>query len=163
MRDVLDEYGLLVGSLLAAAVFSALVLALLPGCDIASPGGQRYVALGELVEVEEGGTVRLGPTGPYLTFREVLDDSRCPMNVDCVWQGQANAGFELIAAAGDTSFTMQIPGLVRTPYNDNKAVAVGRLTFTLLTLNPYPDAQAVEAQRSYRALIRVETDSTAQE
>lgn len=44
------------------------------------------------VEPKADGTVRLGETvyvdGPRVTPLKVLEDSRCPTDVDCVWPGQ---------------------------------------------------------------------------
>jgi hypothetical protein len=58
----------------------ALTLAL-PGCTNGpQPGtpGVTYARIGETVTVD----------GPQVTPLRVLEDSRCPVNVDCAWPGQ---------------------------------------------------------------------------
>lgn len=164
MKDILHQYGLLFGSLLLAAVFCAFVLSVLPGCGLSSSSdGLRYVMIGESLEIDEGQTVRLGGDGPYLRFDDVSEDSRCPTNVVCIWQGMAVAEFSMISAAGDSVFSMAIPGLVQTPYEENEIVVIAGFELTMLDLSPYPDAEQDETPSRYRALIRVERDGSAQE
>lgn len=162
MNDDSPRYRLLFGSLLAAALFSALVLSILAGCDMSSTEGVRSVVLGEIVELDEGDTVRLGISGALLTFHEVREDSRCPTGAVCIWQGRALAAFHLISAAGDTSFTLKIDGLVETPHEENQIVVIGAFQFRLLELNPYPAVSDDEPAARYTALLRVETSDSAQ-
>ena len=155
IKELMERYGLLFGSLLAAAAFSALVLTVLSGCDSAASDSTQQVVLGELVDLAEGDTVRLGANGPLLTFVEVRDDSRCPVDVMCVWAGEARADFSLSGPASHARFTLKISGLVSTPYEENEGVSVGSHRFTLLELRPYPVESADPPER-YSALIRAE-------
>ena len=155
LKELIERYGLLFGSLLAAAAFSALVLTVLSGCDSAASETTQPVVLGELVDIAEGDTVRLGASGPFLTFVDVRDDSRCPTGVACVWAGEAHADFSLTAPASHARFTLKIPGLVPTPYEENDGVSIGSYRFTLLELRPYPAEPAAMPER-YSARIRAE-------
>lgn len=131
------------------------------GCDWLSSNDRGTVVLGELVEIEHGRTVLLAPHGQFLTFKDVIEDSRCPSGVDCVWEGVAKAAFRLVSTEGDTTFTLSIPGLVTTPYEDGESVTVHGLEFTLLDLSPYPVYGVDIDSTEYRALLRVESDESA--
>lgn len=143
-------------------MLGALVLGILAGCDLSSTSGIRSIAIGEWVEIDEGDAVRLGRSGPLLRFDDVHQDSRCPTGAECVWAGMADAGFSFISAAGDSLFTMTIPGLVETPHEENDVIAIKAYRFTLLELNPYPDVAQTGSPR-YTARIRAERDESAQD
>ncbi len=160
-RSIRERRGVILPSTAFTWLVGALFLSILAGCDLSSPGGMRSIAIGELVEIDEGDTVRLGQSDALLTFEDVHQDSRCP--AVCVWQGWADAGFSLISAAGDSMFVLKIPGLAQTPYEENDSVDIGDFTFKLLELNPYPDADPDGGPPQYRALIRAERDGSAQE
>lgn len=157
MREVIHRYGALIGSLLAAALFSAVVLSLLPGCDMMPPSGSPPAQIDEEVEIEEGETVRLGTAGPLLTFRKVSGDSRCPEGVDCITAGLASVDLAVTIRGTYYPFEANIPGLVPTPHESNEAVVAGGISFTLLELSPYPSVSRSEDPAPYRALIRAET------
>lgn len=36
-----------------------------------------------------GQTAKIGPNGPLVNFLEVVEDSRCPLDVVCIWAGRA--------------------------------------------------------------------------
>lgn len=69
--------------LLPIAVLAALVAACGPRASVRP-------ALGESFQLGFGETARIGDTDLRLTFEEVLDDSRCPTGVVCVWAGNAS-------------------------------------------------------------------------
>lgn len=78
------------------AVCSALILGV--ACATAattalspSPPRQLTLAVGEAVEAAAG--------GPRITFLRVVDESRCPTGVSCVWDGDATVE---VRAAADT-------------------------------------------------------------
>lgn len=144
-------------------LLTALVLCTLAACDLSATSEIRSIAIGEMVEINEGDTLRLGIIGPLLRFDDVHQDSRCPTGAECVWAGLAEAGFSFISPAGDSLFTMTIPGLVQTPHEENDVVAIQEYRFTLLELNPYPDAGQTGSPPRYRALIRVERGESAQD
>lgn len=79
-----------------------------------------------------------------LTFVRLVSESRCPINVVCVWQGDAAVRLHGIATAGAVEVT------VHTAL-DPKTFSVNGYTVTLLDVLPYPGSAASES----RAVVRV--------
>lgn len=72
---------------------AALALAL-GGCVTVPPqsaDGLAWARIGERVYVD----------GPHVTPRVVLEDSRCPADVDCVWAGRVRLAVTVHLGAGD--------------------------------------------------------------
>jgi hypothetical protein len=96
-------------------------------------------------------------TGLELTFTFVSNDSRCPSDVTCVWQGEAVVlfsvnGKDIVGYQAET----RIPGLTPTPYYDNQPIELGDLKLRLLRLNPYPVEAHHPETKEYRALVVVD-------
>jgi hypothetical protein len=89
-----------------------------------------------------------------LHFDEVLEDSRCPAQVECVWTGQARIAV-VVQAAGSTPITVAF-NTNPAPAQNAQTAQVGGYEVTLLSLEPYPqtpeDAIALE---QYRATLEV--------
>jgi hypothetical protein len=94
-----------------------------------------------LVALAACATVRPGPSGPqptagfgelaragHLTVRplELLEDSRCPASVQCVWAGQVRIRAEIIGSAGAEVRELTL----------GKPVAVGGGTLRLIEVEP---------------------------
>lgn len=54
-------------------------------------GGLAWAAIGEKVYVD----------GPHVTPLEVIEDSRCPANVQCVWAGRLKIRARIHLGSGD--------------------------------------------------------------
>lgn len=67
---------------LATALVSAFVLA-------TTAGAQKRV--GEPFQLGVGESVIIADAGFSVGFDHVVSDSRCPLNVDCIWEGNASA------------------------------------------------------------------------
>lgn len=92
------------------------------------------------------------------TFQSVQSDSRCPKGVKCVWQGNAEIILKITNPEKNTSefVNLQIEGYKdRNNSNHQKIIANG-YNFTLLELNPYPQANQDKNFMSYEALILIE-------
>lgn len=89
--------------------------------------------------------------GLAITFLEVLEDSRCPKNVDCAWAGQAKVLVRIISTNGDT--------VEETITFKNGAAVLASLfnkELHFLRLSPYPDANiSKEDSAPYALLTRV--------
>jgi hypothetical protein len=127
-------------SLRLTAVFAALLA--LPACAsvdsiiIAEPDVAFSLPVGKTAGVA-GSTTRL-------TFRQVREDSRCPTNVVCVWEGDAK--IELLPVRDGTVGQSVILSL-HTP---NEA-QVGDLFVRFAGLTPYPATPDPSSPRQYVA------------
>lgn len=78
----------------------------------------REVAPGSSFQLALGSTVRIRGTDLHVTFQRVVEDSRCPVNVQCVWAGEVT--LELGFRTGDgpeRTHTLVLPGGGGAPLN----------------------------------------------
>jgi len=61
---------------------------LLTACAVA-PAARPPVRPGEEFTLALGESVGIAQKGIVLEFERVIDDSRCPMNARCIWEGNA--------------------------------------------------------------------------
>ena len=66
----------------------AAALFLLASCST-SPTSPRAVSVGDRFTLAPGQTAQVEGTGLRVTFERVTADSRCPVDVTCVWEGDA--------------------------------------------------------------------------
>jgi len=69
----------------------------------------------------------------YFVFTEILSDSRCPQNVVCVWEGDAEA-----AVVGDLPGEIQINCVLHTSGMFSQSCDMGPYRVFLLWVEPYP-------------------------
>jgi len=68
----------------------AVLLSMAAACGGSDPAGPTSrVALGESFELRVGETATIGEELLVVGFVGVKDDSRCPLEVTCVWAGEA--------------------------------------------------------------------------
>lgn len=105
------------------------------------------------IKVPLGMTVKL--KGISIKFIDVLEDSRCPKDVTCIWAGRAIVKAEVTANGKKEEKTL-IFGAVK-PGEEANTVLYTSKEFTIkgLTLNPYPTLKTSE-DTNYVLLIRQE-------
>ena len=69
------------------------------------PGGIYHVQPGDTVDLRVGESAVLGDGRPRITFVSVEADSRCPVNVTCVWAGDAQVRLD---ATGPTARPLRL-------------------------------------------------------
>ncbi len=97
-----------------------------------------------------------------ITFQSVLEDSRCPADVDCAWAGQARIQLLLEQAAAEPivlelALMTDTEGRVeRQPMDDTGQLLarVGAVAVTIVSLTPYPSQLgATEAETAYQLVL----------
>ncbi|HLA64729.1 MAG TPA: hypothetical protein VK610_09900 [Rhodothermales bacterium] len=148
-----------------------LLVALLPllaaaGCRTAAPSStgvdtgptatpaEPPPALGRPFTLARGQAARLGDL--TVTFTAVLEDSRCPSNVNCVWEGRATANLTISTGGRTGGVNVTIPGLVGAGEGEREPVDALGYRFSLQALNPYPGSEAAENGAAPSALLYVE-------
>jgi hypothetical protein len=114
-----------------------LVLALL-GCQSRPAQADPIEAgLDQEFVLHGGQQVAIRDADLRLRFTDVLEDSRCPTEVECFWTGQARIAVQAEPVQGTTPTTME--------FNTNPAPGQGKLTndvggytVELRSLDPYP-------------------------
>lgn len=107
------------------------------GCQSGPQARADSVAvLGEAFTVAGGEQVTISDIPLRLRFTEVLEDSRCPTEVECVWTGQARVAVSVEQGA-DAPATVEF-NTNPAPGQNRQAVDVGGFTVSLRQLKPYP-------------------------
>jgi hypothetical protein len=130
----------------ALAVFGAIVVAT-AGCAtvdtaiVAEPGTEFALPVGK--------TATLNGTGTRITFSQVTNDSRCPVDVQCVWAGDAK--IELTISRGGSPDEAKVLSI--TPPNNETTSGDLRIRFTGLA--PVPRQADSGKDRAYVAQLVV--------
>jgi len=126
-----------VRSALRRALWLAVVALALVGCQVSGEAdadpvpftlGQEF-SLGGGQEAVFGGDL-------HVRFGELLEDSRCPTEVQCFWTGQARIAV-IVAPVGQPSTTAYF-NTNPAPGVNAQSVRVGDYTVELKSLEPYP-------------------------
>ncbi|MCH7529078.1 MAG: hypothetical protein IH972_05960 [Candidatus Marinimicrobia bacterium] len=118
------------------------LLLLLPGpCNMDRAAGPVIVEFTEdIITLEWRQPVLILPEKITITFEQVLDDSRCPLGVVCVWEGMTVVELSLQKSGQPaTTFTLSDHDIERL--NSDccwKETQVWGLTFRYILLDPYP-------------------------
>ena len=108
---------------------------------VADPGAAFRLPVGETATVRESDT--------KLTFRTVREDSRCPANAVCVWEGDAK--IELISSRNASAEESKILSL--TPPNNE--ARFGDVMVRFVRLDPWPGTVGEDKARAYIAELVV--------
>ncbi len=128
----------------------------LAGCQFgdtaeADPVG---IALNQEFTLNGGQEAVINDDNLRLRFTEVLEDSRCPTQVECFWTGQARIAV-LAQPAGSPSTTADF-NTNPAPGQSVKTVQVDDYTISLKSLDPYPQTPDDPiAFEDYRATMLV--------
>jgi len=111
-------------------ICAVVVFVFLAGCD----GNQMpiTVGLGEVFTIGVGQSAQIASEDMEVTFIEVIGDSRCPQNVNCVWEGVASSHVKITHEGVDYSIVLNQPGLT-----EQASEVFINYTVTY-SLNPYP-------------------------
>jgi hypothetical protein len=119
------------------------LLAMLVGCS-------SIPTISELpatVTIKFGHDVQITQPDVVIRFAEVVQDSRCPVDVTCVQQGSATLRFTLIEPDQDQfSIPLETGGL---PYT------IEGLTFRLISVDPEPHSGHFLDPANYTATIEI--------
>lgn len=103
------------------------------------------------VKVPEGETVVL--KGVTVKFLEVIEDSRCPEGVNCMWAGRAIVKAE-VTSNGKTEEVTLIFGETRPGEEKNTNLFTSEeFVINGLTLNPYPTSESTGKDFGYVLLV----------
>jgi len=106
--------------------------------------------VGESFALAPGESVTLELDGIGVRFMRVVEDSRCPLKVQCVWAGDAAVVIELAPQVGDAAEHTLHTNM------GQKSIVLGRYELSLLELSPYPDEPRSISPEDYRATLVVQ-------
>lgn len=91
-----------------------------------------------------------------IKFNGVIEDSRCPMDAICIWQGNAAAEIEITTT--DEKLTEVLNSTVFPQF-----VWVSGITIELKEVNPYPSTQIKIEPKDYSLVLNLKLDDKAPE
>lgn len=115
------------------------------------PDGPTNASVGSPFNLPVGQTLQVGEV--RVRFDEVLEDSRCPTNVICVWQGRARIQILVgINGTGDNPTELMLEGA----REDLSLQVVDKYGVRLEALNPYPGSTGKEKPEYVATLTVIE-------
>lgn len=118
--------------------------------DPSPPDAVREVSLGQEFTLRAAESVRIAGTELRVTFDRVTEDSRCPINVNCIWAG--NAVVRLATRIADVT---RGPIELHTTTADKRGGTVDGYRVQLVRLTPARTEGTSIAQDQYIATITV--------
>ena len=123
------------------------------GCRSSSTGlaaELRGVPNDTVITLRLGQELRAPDIAMTITFLAVRNDSRCPVDVECVWAGNAEVEIGVAFGMGPT-----VPYVLNTGL-DPRAVVVGSYQLTVADLRPAPVSYRGISQDQYVATLRLQ-------
>jgi len=111
-----------------------------PSDDKVPLGREFTLAVGQSAVVDDA--VRL-------TLKGVSEDSRCPVDVTCVWEGDAKVSVEVLTP------TPRAEHELHTSAREDREAKHGAYRITLVKLEPAPRSTAPTSAADYRATLLV--------
>lgn len=99
---------LCVGAIETASASQTSTAKVSPMCKASATPQERSVPLGQEFTIKFGEQVVLAGEDVRITFAEVLNDSRCPPNAVCIWQGNARLRFVFANARASDTLSAEI-------------------------------------------------------
>lgn len=103
---------------------------------------------GEITEIKLGETVENSDYGLSLIV-ENINDSRCPVGVECIWEGNASVEFKLTTKKGEYKFTLD----THSPPNFKNDTVIEGIKYQLRNVLPYPVHGEEQVIQTVRILI----------
>ena len=103
----------------------------------------------QAISVGVGETVAVGTTGVTIAFLRVEEDSRCPLNALCVWEGNGKVALTLASGYGASKSVS-----LNTTTEPRRTDFAG-LEIQLSALAPHPTGEPIDPE-AYVATFRIE-------
>jgi hypothetical protein len=125
---------------------------LMANCGGSTPTAPQNVNLDEEFELAPAQTALVGETGLSLAFERVRSDSRCAVDVQCVWEGDAAVALTASQPGRDTA-ALELH--TTTSGGGQREARYGDFLITLTALSPQPNSRQEIRAADYRARLRV--------
>lgn len=124
------------------------IVALLAGCA-GGPADTITVGLDSPFTLSVGQTAVITGEDLQLRFENVIEDSRCPLNVQCVWEGRASYTVQLTYQGDSYDMILTEAGLGGVAHDTFLDYAI------IANLLPYPEEPGEIAREDYRLQLTV--------
>jgi hypothetical protein len=142
------------------ALFTALLLTAAVACGNSTPPAEpnddepqpKRVAMNSEFSLRRGELASVDGGNLLITFLAVIEDSRCPADVVCVWQGDAAMTFRIERATAQAPFVAL--DTLHTELQPQVATRAG-YRVEVKGLQPYPYSSDEPGTRDYRVTLKV--------
>jgi len=86
----------------------------------------------------------------WVSFDSVVADSRCPIDVECIWAGNAEIGFSAGTELENRFFVLNTH-----PYRSRDTIMFFH-HISLISVDPYPHSDSLYSASDYSVKIKVE-------
>ncbi len=131
-------------------VFLAVCMIGLSACT--KEGGKNTFAYGKIFELDFG-MFKTSDDGLVKLSFDTIEDSRCPLNVICVWEGQAEVTFKVTISDEEP---VDLKLINRVGYPELGVDTLGNFIFTLEEVLPYPEEPNQLDDEDYLVKMKVE-------
>ena len=108
-----------------------------------------HPSLGEEFELAVHQTAQMTAENISVTFQWVLEDSRCPVDVTCIWAGLAKVSLQVSLSGQERELSLS------TSPPENSAV-FENYTFWLVSVRPVPRSDRNTDRSAYFVTVRVD-------
>jgi len=121
--------------------------------------GPVHAAPAKAIQLKLGEQTAVGDGALQILFKSVINDSRCPRGVECVWAGQAKVLLQL-EKKGEKAVEVQLttPWLSEARPNPSEAAYAGYL-IQLKSLAPYP-GETNKVDTAVTIVVSEQTDAS---
>lgn len=103
---------------------------------------------GRTLALAVGETAFLPGAGVTIAFRSVTEDSRCPLDVDCVWEGNGRVALTLTGPEGSEEVELNTT-------TSPRETGFAGIRIALAALEPYPAGEPIDPEE-YVATFQIE-------
>jgi hypothetical protein len=105
--------------------------------------------INDTVNIYLGDTLSNADQNIWITFDSLLQDSRCPVNVNCIWQGNAEVSIRF----SNNRYIQQVR--LNTFPDFQRQKAVFGYTISLIDVLPYPHTDSLYVEDDYSVKLTV--------
>jgi hypothetical protein len=143
--------GKLKASFLVRVIFSVLLVAAFIAIAACAPKiDSKTVSLGDSFSLTVGQSASIDGEDLAIKFIDIIADSRCPLGVECIWQGEVACLMEITHSGTGQQKVLTYPGL--TQELSKAQLGSYQLTFSV---EPYPEAGKEIKKSEYRLNLLV--------
>lgn len=132
-------------------MFILVILVFLISCQDGKPCNDFQ--LGEPVTIGFQETIAYCEAPISITFSKILEDSRCPENVMCIWQGLAEVEVLIEVNGQEVAYLLSTYPTFR---NTTSEVQIQGFSFSLQTVTPFPNTTKSYSEKDYNIQLLVE-------
>ena len=129
---------------------SIITILILPLVACGNTSTEVYADLGEEFSLSIGQSATIKGQALRITFEDVIEDSRCPSDVTCIWAGRVSCIIKLVAGSAPYRMVLTESGL--TDQYTSETYREYQLAFHV---RPYPEAVQSIQRDEYRLQLIV--------